>query len=117
MRYALEKREGERLTFEGKLAAIKKRRRKKTSRKHTTLLVVDIYMIEDQVKTHVTDHQWFFDTQGFEDAALKEGDVFQFEGRIRQYTKGYKGRSMRKQKLKPIKTDYKIIYPTQIKKI
>lgn len=64
----------------------------------------------------VCDHLWFTMSKGFENARLMEGDVIQFKARVGTYLKGYKG--WREDVFdKPIERDWKLQYPTDIKKV
>lgn len=64
----------------------------------------------------VCDHLWFTMSKGFENARLMEGDVIQFKARVGTYLKGYKG--WRNDVFdKPIERDWKLQYPTDIKKV
>lgn len=78
----------------------------------TTVLLTDIKDSEGNV---VSDHLWFNYTKGFESINLQENDIIQFEARVTEYLKGYCG--YREDVYKPIEWDYKLSYPTKIKKI
>lgn len=78
-----------------------------------TVLLGDI---KDKNGVILTDHLWFNYTKGFEDLGeLEEGDTIQFNARCREYEKGYKG--YMDNVYKPIEKDYKLSYPTKIKKL
>lgn len=78
-----------------------------------TLLLKDI---KDKDGNILCDHLWFNFTKGFQKAGpFQKGDVIQFDGRCAEYEKGYKG--WREDVFCPISTDYKLSYPTKIKKI
>lgn len=77
-----------------------------------TVLLKDI---KDTEGNYISDHLWFNLTKGFESLNLKQGDVIQFNARVKEYTKGYKG--YREDVYKPIETDYKLSHPSQCKKI
>lgn len=77
-----------------------------------TVLLVDIY---DEEENKVADHLWFNKTKGFSLLNLKEGDRIQFYARVSQYEKGYMG--YREDVFKPNEWDYKLSYPTKIRKI
>ena len=79
----------------------------------TTLLFK--YIIDSSTKEKVTEHIWFNLTKGFNTLDLKEGDIIEFDARVKEYTKGYMG--YREDVYKPIETDYKLSHPTKIKKI
>ena len=59
----------------------------------------------------ITDHLWFAYTKGFQKLKLTEGDVLEFEARIKEYSKGYVNK---KYKIDHRKTDYKLSHPTKI---
>ena len=61
----------------------------------------------------VADHLWLTCGRGFYSALIVVGDLIQFNARIREYEKGYRGR--REDVLKPISKDYCLSYPTKIK--
>jgi len=63
----------------------------------------------------ISDHLWFNFTKGFENLQLEKGDIIQFEARVKEYYKGYKG--YREGIYKPIEKDYKLSYPSKIKKL
>jgi hypothetical protein len=62
------------------------------------------------------DHLWFNLTKQFCALSLVEGDVVQFDARVKEYEKGYKGYRDDVDDA-PIETDYKLSHPTKIKKI
>ena len=71
----------------------------------TTLLFVDV---KDSTGKPVTNHLWFSFTKGFKDlGGLSVGDIVQFDARVKEYHKGFKGRTI----------DYKLSMPTKIRKI
>lgn len=63
----------------------------------------------------VTDHLWFTKTKGFAKADLHQGDRISFEARVDSYVKGYQG--YREDIYTDISIDYKLSYPTKIKKL
>lgn len=64
----------------------------------------------------VTDHLWFNYTKGFQALGLlQEGDIIEFCARVKRYIKGYQG--YREDVFKPIETDYKLSYPTGVRKL
>lgn len=64
----------------------------------------------------VSDHLWFNFTKGFSNLGeLQEGDIIQFDARVKEYEKGYKG--WREDVYKPIEIDYKLSHPTKIMKV
>jgi hypothetical protein len=46
---------------------------------------------------------------------LQPGDLVQLAARVTTYTKGYKGR--REDVWKPVETDYRLSYPTNVRKV
>lgn len=77
-----------------------------------TVLLKDV---KDQNGKIITNHLWFNLTKGFEKLNLKSGNIVQFCARVKEYEKGYKG--YRDDVYKLIEYDYKLSYPTKIKKI
>lgn len=75
-----------------------------------TLLVKTI---TDQDGKIVADHLWFNLTKGFQKLNLSEGDLVQFDARVKEYLKGYFGR--RDDVYKPAEIDYKLSHPTKLK--
>ncbi len=62
--------------------------------------------IKNEYGKVLADHLWFNLTKRFADLGeLRRGDILSFEARVRRYKKGSG------------KTDYKLIYPTKIKKV
>ena len=60
----------------------------------------------------ISDHLWFNMTKGFEKlGTLKEGDMIQFEARVRKYRKGYINR---RAGIDQSSFDYKLSHPTKI---
>jgi len=65
----------------------------------------------------VTEHLWFNFTKGFQAIEpLVEGDVIQFNARVSQYERGYKGHNWERAIENPVETDYKLSRPTRISK-
>lgn len=60
----------------------------------------------------VTGHLWFSYTKGFQDARIAEGDIIEFEARVKEYQKGYVNRQYG---INNRKQDYKLSHPTRIK--
>lgn len=78
-----------------------------------TILLVDV---KDSSGKKVTDHIWFNLTKGFEKIGeLKEGNIIQFDARVKEYFKGYAGYKEEDQWERPIEQDYKLNNPTKIK--
>ena len=111
MRKELEKIEEVRATFTGTFS----RKGFKNGYKcpEPTLLLLDVKDLDGK---YITDHLWFNYTKGFQKLGeLKEGDIIQFDARSKAYEKGYKG--YRDDVYCPIELDYKLSYPTKIKKV
>ncbi|MGO9387796.1 MAG: hypothetical protein ACLPWD_07100 [Methanobacterium sp.] len=71
-----------------------------------TVLLKDIKNNEGKI---ITDHLWFNLTKGFQKLHLREGDIIQFDARVKAYVKGYNKIDK--------KIDYKLSYPTKLKKL
>jgi len=112
MREQLQKIDGARATFR----ATFKRFGSKTALKGppiVTLLFVDVVDLHGR---QMCDHIWFTMTKGFEALKLMGGELVQFDGRVREYEKGYKGRRDDDfDDCAPISTDYKLSHPTNIR--
>lgn len=76
-----------------------------------TILLKDIKNDKNDV---VSEHLWFNFTKGFEKLNLQENDIVQFDARVKEYFKGYRGH--REDVYKPIEKDYKLSHPTKLKK-
>ncbi|MBN9385342.1 MAG: hypothetical protein J0H74_31585 [Chitinophagaceae bacterium] len=76
-----------------------------------TVLLVDI---RDGNGNLICDHLWFNMTKGFEQlGALREGDMIQFEARVKKYRKGYVNQ---RAGIDQSKFDYKLSHPTRIER-
>ncbi len=110
MRQELEKRDGERATFRGTFERFGTKRGWVGD--EPTVLLKDIC-------THsgdpICDHLWMNLTKGIAALDLRLGDVVQFDARVQEYEKGYFGR--RDDVFKPITIDYKLSYPTKVRKV
>jgi hypothetical protein len=63
----------------------------------------------------ISDHLWFNMTKGFEQlGTLKEGDIVQFEARVKKYRKGYINRQAG---IDQSKFDYKLSHPTRVERV
>jgi len=76
-----------------------------------TILLKDI---KDNNNRIVCDHIWFNLTKRFQNIDLKEGDIIEFDARVKEYKKGYV--NYRKGIFNQ-SYNYKLSYPTKIKKI
>ncbi|MBB3700077.1 hypothetical protein KMW28_26990 [Flammeovirga yaeyamensis] len=63
----------------------------------------------------VANHLWMNVGKQFMDLRLQPGDVIQFDARVTEYVKGYKGH--RSDVHKPLEQDYKLERPTKIAKL
>ena len=108
MRKSLASRENERTTFKG----IFERYGLKTGwtgYSEKTVLFKDII---DGHGIRVCDHLWFRLTLAFARLRLQPGDVVQFDARVKEYIKGYRG--YREDVDKPVERDYKLSHPTKV---
>jgi len=80
--------------------------------KEETVLLKDI---RDKNGKYICDHLWFNYTKGFQEANLHEGDIVEFNARVKPYIKGYFGYQW--DVYKPAELDYKLSHPTKFKKI
>ena len=78
-----------------------------------TLLLKDVRRKTDNKL--MTDHLWFNLTKASDKASLIEGDLVQFDARVKEYEKGYKG--YRDDVYCPIERDYKLSHPTKVMKV
>lgn len=77
-----------------------------------TVLLADI---KDERGNIVADHLWFKETKKFKKVQPFIGDKLQFTAKVGIYTKGYK--EYKKNTFCPIKQDYMLFSPTNIKKL
>jgi len=110
MRKALAQRDGERTTFLGTFERLGTKRGWVGDQ--PTVLLKDIRTPDG---TPICDHLWFNLTRQFASLNLTPGDVVQFDARVREYEKGYKGR--REDVYVPIEIDYKLSHPTKVSKV
>jgi len=76
-----------------------------------TILLVDL---RDDNGNLICDHLWFNMTKGFEQlGTLREGDMVQFEARVKKYRKGYVNR---RAGIDQSRVDYKLSHPTRIER-
>lgn len=83
------------------------------SRPVKTLLFTQI---TDTKGKEISDHIWFTTGKQFESLNLQPGDKISFDARVKEYTKGYKGRRENEYDSKPIEKDYKLSHPNNIVK-
>ena len=77
-----------------------------------TVLLLDV---KDSDGNIIADHLWFNKTKGFASLNLQEGDVVQFDARVKEYIKGYFGYDFITQLENPPRKDYKLSHPTKLK--
>lgn len=112
MRQELAKRQGERATFRGVFARYGEKRGWE-GRTERAVLLRDIRDAEGEL---VADHIWLNYTRAIESLGdLVEGDIVQFDARVTEYEKGYKG--WRLDVYAPVETDYKLSRPTRVRKV
>jgi len=109
MRNELKKKKNQRLKFTG---VVKKfgQKRTFTGFSEPTICISDIKFEDGQP---ATTHVWFTIGKGISAINLVEGDVICFEARISTYTKGYVNY---RDYIDNRETDFKLNYPTKIKK-
>lgn len=111
MRTQLQAIEEERLTFIGVFERYGSRTAWRGGDDKTVLLK-DIRNTEGRI---LCDHSWFSFTKGFEAlGGLKEGDIVQFDARVKEYEKGYVNY---RQGIDERTVDYRLSHPTKIKKL
>jgi hypothetical protein len=109
MRKSLAKQDGERKTFRATFIRLGKKSNFK-GYSEETILLKDV--IDPETKQVVTDHVWFAFSTGFQKLMLKEGDMIEFDARVKAYKKGYINS---RYGINNSKTDYKLSHPTKIK--
>jgi len=110
MRKALQQRDGERATFLGTFERMGSQRGWMGD--EPTVLLRDIRTLSGEP---LCDHLWFAFTKAVASLNLTPGDVVQFDARIKEYEKGYKGR--REDVYVPVERDYKLSHPTKVRKV
>ena len=81
-----------------------------------TLLLRNIVELESGQR--VTDHLWFNLTKGFQSLGeLHEGDIIEFDARVKPYRAGYWGWDSDRAAENPPRWDYKLSHPTRIKRV
>ena len=76
-------------------------------RLEATVLLKDVKDMNGKI---VTDHLWFNMTMGFASLTLKEGDIVQFDARVKPYQKFDREYGIRE-------IDYKLSHPTKVRKM
>jgi len=80
-----------------------------------TVLLVDI---KDVTGRLLTDHVWFKMNKSFDKlGVLSDGDIIQFDARVKRYLKGYRGDDEMKGIGHPLEYDYKLSNPTKLRVI
>lgn len=110
MRNELKKIDGQRMRFTARVERFGHKRAFRGPDIATVLLM--------DVKTQpegkaVTDHLWF--TRGKSWDGIQPGDVIEFDARVSQYEKGYKGHCL--DVYEPVTQDYRLERPTKIVKV
>lgn len=113
MRKELKKIENVRTTFTGTVD----REGLKNGWKGEQLRTFLVLNVKNAMGELMCDHIWFNLTKGFAVLNLCPGDVIQFDARVTEYEKGYKGWNEMKQLESPISIDYRLSYPTRMKVI
>jgi hypothetical protein len=78
-----------------------------------TILLQDV---RDRHNRVMTDHLWFTAGKWSETLGLEPGDEIEFEARVSQYRKGYRGRREDFDLPAP-SIDYRLSFPTKVKKL
>ena len=115
MRQKLEQLKEQRLKF---YAVFERYGAKTNYRGHSekTILLKNVCVLPTNEK--ITDHLWFSYTKGFQALGILEaGDMVGFDARSRRYRKGYWGHDFERQLENPPGWDWKLNYPTKIKRI
>jgi hypothetical protein len=111
MRKQLAEKEGQRRKFR----AVFTRLGKKTNYTGFSEETILLSNVEDVLSgDKLTDHIWFGFTKGFQIRGLREGDILEFEARVKMYEKGYVNKAMA---IDNRKRDFKLSNPTKIKLI
>lgn len=111
MRERLQAEEGVRKRFVARFTRVGKKRNFKGYSEDTILLSQVRDVATGKV---VADHVWFTFSKSFEAVNPVEGDVLEFDARIRQYRKGYVNKAAG---INHQRSDYKLSHPGKIKKI
>jgi hypothetical protein len=115
MRKKLQNRENKRMRFQGTFARMGAKPGWHGHPEQTILLQ---HIIETGNEQVVADHLWFNFTKGFQAIApLTEGDVIEFDARVKSYRKGYWGHGENRAIENPPQWDYKLSHPTKISKV
>ena len=110
MRKELAKNDGQRKKF---LATFSHLGKKINYNGHSEETILLKNIIDAETNLLLTDHVWFSFTKGFQEAGIRQGELIQFEARVKKYSKGYANRSLR---INQKTVDYKLSHPTKIKR-
>lgn len=110
MRRALQRRNGERDTFLGTFERLGSKIGWMSN--EPTVLLRNIRTLDE---APICDHLWFSLTKAFAALDLVLGDVIQFDARVKEYERGYKG--YREDVYAPVERDYKLSHPTKVRKV
>lgn len=114
MREELRKYEGQRLTYTAKVEKYGIKHQPFGYRPKKTVLLTEVKCVTN--KNIQTDHLWMIVGKKIETLNLKEGDIVQFDARVKQYYKGYKGRVDEDYWDKPpVEKDYRLSTPSKVK--
>jgi hypothetical protein len=110
MRKELKKIDQQRELFRG----VFKRYGLKSGYKGASTETILLAAIRDGNGNLICDHLWFNMTKGFQQlGTLKEGDMVQFEARVKKYRKGYVNQ---RAGIDQSTFDYKLSHPTRIER-
>ena len=110
MRKELKKLCGTRTRFKGEVVSFGIKTGYKGRSLETMLLKNVTLITNDDV---LTDHQWI--NCGKWSESVSEGDVIEFDARVKKYTKGYQGYRYDLRAAHPPSIDYCLAYPTKVK--
>lgn len=115
MRKDLKILDGERLTFTGTFVRFGKKGRFRPKKVGDEWIDYDETVLLQNIRNRegraVTDHLWFNYTKGFAGLGdLHEGDVIQFDARVKPYVKGYVNH---RDYIDDREVDYKLSHPTR----
>jgi hypothetical protein len=113
MRETLKKFNGKRTRFQGTFVRFGTKNGWQGSAERTILLKDVKHVLSGII---VCDHVWFTLRKRFSEVEPKEGDVLEFDARVTEYLKGYRGRRAEETGEAYSERDYKLSNPTKIKK-
>jgi hypothetical protein len=86
-----------------------------TGASERTLLLKGVRFLGTDVEA--ADHIWFNETKGFQAlGTLEQGEIVEFDARVKEYRKGYWGNDWERQIEHPPGFDYKLSHPTKIQR-